>query len=49
MSKDKKNYANKRVEISEGTDLNGDSKLLQLEAALKAFADFRYNTITRFP
>lgn len=49
MSKDKKNYANKRVEISEGTDLNGDSKLLQLEAALRAFADFRYNTITRFP
>jgi len=49
MSKDKKNYAKKRVEIAEGTDLNGDIKLLKLEAALRAFADFRFNTITRYP
>lgn len=49
MSKDTKNYAKKRVEIPKETDLNGDSKLLQLEAALRAFAKFRYNTITRYP
>lgn len=49
MSKDKENHAKKRVEIPEGTDLNGDSKLLQLETALRAFADFRFNLITRFP
>jgi|APTNR8051073442_1049403.scaffolds.fasta_scaffold03172_1 predicted P-loop ATPase len=49
MHKDKQFRAKKRVEITEGTDLNGDSKLLQLEAALKSFADFRFNTITRYP
>ncbi|NRA48218.1 MAG: virulence protein [Phaeodactylibacter sp.] len=49
MSKDKQNYDKKRVEIPENTDLNGDSKLLQLEASLKSFADFRFNSITRFP
>ncbi|PHN00927.1 VapE domain-containing protein [Flavilitoribacter nigricans] len=49
MSKDKKNHAKKRVQIAEGTDLNGDSKLRQLEAALNALAEFRFNTITRFP
>ena len=49
MSKDKQNYDKKRVEIPENTDLNGDSKMLQLEASLKSFADFRFNSITRFP
>lgn len=49
MSKDKENQPKKRVEITETVDLNGDSKLLQLETALRAFADFRFNTITRFP
>ena len=49
MHKDKKNHAKKRVEIAEGIDLNGDRKLQQLEAALRAFADFRFNSITRYP
>ena len=49
MSKDKEIHAKKRVEIPEGTNLNGDSRLLQLEAALKEIADYRFNTITRFP
>jgi predicted P-loop ATPase len=49
MSKYTKNDGKKRVEIPEDTDLNGDSKLRQLEAALRNFADFRFNTITRFP
>lgn len=49
MAKDKENHAKKRVEITEGTDLNGDSKLHQLETALRSFADFRFNIITRFP
>ena len=49
MSKDKENQPKKRVEIAESVDLNGDSKLRQLEAALRAFADFRFNAITRFP
>jgi predicted P-loop ATPase len=49
MSKDNEKRPKRRVEIAEGTDLNGDTKLLQLEAALRAFAYFRFNTITRFP
>ena len=49
MHKDKKNHAKKRVEIAEGIDLNGDRKLQQLEAALRTFADFRFNSVTRFP
>lgn len=49
MSKDTKNPAKKRVEIAEDINLNADSKLLQLETALRAFANFRFNSITRFP
>jgi predicted P-loop ATPase len=49
MSKDKEKRVQKRVKIPEGTDLNGDKKLRELETALIAFADFRFNTITRFP
>lgn len=49
MSKDKKNQPKKRVEIAESVDFNGDTKLRQLETALQAFADFRFNSITRFP
>lgn len=49
MHKDKENQPKKRVEISDETDLNGDRNLLRLEAGLRKFADFRFNTITRFP
>lgn len=37
------------MHIPPDTDLNGDTKLIRLEAALKEMADFRFNTITRFP
>ncbi len=49
MSKDKENGPKKRVEIPKGTNLNGDRKLLRLEAKLNDIAGFRYNTITRVP
>ena len=49
MHKDTKNYAKKRVKIEEEVDLNRDSRLRQLEEGLRAFADFRFNSITRFP
>jgi predicted P-loop ATPase len=49
MSKDKENHAKKHVSIPPGTDLNGDTKLYRLEAALREMAESRYNTITRFP
>ncbi|MBK8194572.1 MAG: hypothetical protein IPK76_15660 [Lewinellaceae bacterium] len=35
--------------IPPGTNLNGDTKLARLEAALCEMAEFRFNTITRFP
>lgn len=49
MSEDTAVYAKKHVSIPPGTDLNGDTKLVRLEAALREMADFRFNTITRFP
>ena len=49
MHKNKENQPKKRVEVPEGIDFNGDSRLQQLESALKQLADFRYNAITRFP
>ena len=49
MTKDKHNHAKKRVSIPPGTDLNGDTKLIRLEADLLALAEYRFNTITRFP
>lgn len=49
MSKDKENQAKKHVLIPPETDLNGDTKLIRLEAALREMAEFRFNTITRFP
>lgn len=49
MYKNKENQAKKRVEIAESTDLNGDSRLQQLESALNSLAQYRYNIITRFP
>ena len=49
MTKDKHNHAKKRVTIPPGTDLNGDTKLIRLEADLLSLAEYRFNTITRFP
>ena len=49
MSKGKEKHEQKRVEIPKETDLNGDSKLFQLETALSSFANYRFNSITRFP
>ncbi|NET37018.1 MAG: virulence protein [Cyanothece sp. SIO1E1] len=49
MPKDKENQAEKHVYIPPETDLNGDTKLIRLEASLREMADFRFNTITRFP
>ena len=49
MSKDKENLEKRRVEIAEGLDLNTDSKLFQLETALRGVAEYRFNCITRFP
>lgn len=49
MSKNKEIPAQTHVEIPVGTDLNGDTKLLRLETALKELAAYRYNVITRFP
>lgn len=49
MSKDKENHAKKHVHIPSGTDLNGDTKLIRLEATLREMANFRFNTITRYP
>lgn len=49
MPKDTKKRAKTHVFIPPGTDLNGDTKLMQLEAALRDMASFRFNTITRFP
>ena len=37
------------VRIPPGTDLNGDPYGSQLEAALLKIADYRFNTISRFP
>ena len=49
MLKDKENQTKKHVHIPPQTDLNGDTKLIRLEAALREMADFRFNTITCFP
>lgn len=49
MSKDTKKLAKKHVQIPPGTDLNGDTNLIRLEAALRDMAEFRFNIITRFP
>jgi len=49
MNKNTKKPEEKRVNIESGSNLNGDSRLRQLEEALRGFSDFRFNTITRFP
>lgn len=49
MPKDKDNRAKKHVTIPPETDLNGDTNLIRLEAALLDLAEYRFNTITRFP